>query len=168
MKKCPFCFEEIQEEAIYCRHCHKDLNKPELGGEAQDLFEESIRGYTSKGWVLMNKTQLMAQLKRPKVFNWFWFLVWFLSGFFTAFVPLILFLIIYAVKREPVITLSLTSDGNVETTGNFPVNPFTGKLDTKTSEEKAKTQKWSGKDIATFVVVMIFLCIIVNALASGG
>ncbi len=49
MKKCPFCAEEIQDEAIKCKHCGEFLDK----GIRPSAGEEKMQWYFSTSFILI-------------------------------------------------------------------------------------------------------------------
>lgn len=66
MKKCPFCAEEILDEATVCRYCGRDLNAPPSKSPAE-LREQLGRGvdeYTAAGYQLVSQTDTSAVLER--------------------------------------------------------------------------------------------------------
>jgi hypothetical protein len=74
-------------------------------------LEAEIARYTRQGYVIVNRTETSAQLKRRKHFSIWWAFFWLIVGLGAG---LALYLAWYVfVKRDRVVFLHITPDGRV-------------------------------------------------------
>jgi uncharacterized membrane protein YvbJ len=118
MKKCPYCAEEIQDEAVVCRYCGRELihvvtPEEDLAAKKAKKLNRAIAAYQSEGWILLSRTSDSAQLKKPKEFNTAIFII----GLLLVVIIGVLYLILYAVEKEEIVTITTDDQARVVING---------------------------------------------------
>jgi len=152
MKTCPFCAEDIQDEATVCRYCGRNLNAPQpLDTSAlKSKLDEVIQRYISYGYAIASRTEMSAIMERYQPFNW-GILVLYIIVFF----PLAIAYAFPAARGKFSVSLSVGLDGNVTEYGGTIA-------EMEKAQKRSKVTGW----VVLGLIVAAVICIVFATLMN--
>ncbi len=152
MKACPFCAEEIQDEAIVCKHCGRDVNAPQPADLAvqKRKLDEAIHKYVEYGYNLVSRLETVVTMERRAAVE------------ALKMISLVLLIwplaVIYAfpnTRKLYRVQLGVNAQGEVEELG--------GTIDELKRDQERGRKTWT---IVLIVTVVLVACAIVSSVAG--